>query len=89
MSLVVLFPAGKEASADAYLTWCNSHNPDTTPGAIWYMPDRVDAHGQRVVGYLGPGFMWNGEDFPEPVGGPAARADGVLSTTVDWPIEDI
>jgi len=89
MSIVVLFPAGKSASADAYLAFCNANNPDTTPGAIWYLPDRVDAHGQRVVGFLGPLGEWNGGDWPEPEGGAAARADGVLSTTVDWPNEEV
>lgn len=86
MSLVVIFPVGKEASADSYLAFCNANNPDTTPGAIWYFPDRVDKYGQRVVAYLGPGgFIWNGEPYPEPEGGEEARADGVLSSTVEWP----
>lgn len=88
MSLVVIFPVGKEAEADAYLSWCNIHNPDTTPGAVWYLPNRFDKYGQRVVGYLGPGgFLWDGEPFPEPEGGEAMRADGVLSATVEWPDE--
>jgi hypothetical protein len=87
MSLMILFPAGKEAAADAYLAFCNAHNPDPTPGAIWYLPGRIDAHGQRAVGYLGPGGQWNGGDWPEPMGGVAARADGVLSATVEWPVD--
>jgi len=88
MSLVVLFPVGKETSADGYCDFCDLNNPDTE-STQWYPRDRVDVHGQRVVGYLGPlGFIWNGEPFPEPEGGEEARADGVLSTTVDWPIEE-
>ena len=88
MSLVVLFPVGKETSANDYCDFCDFNNPD--PGATqWYPRDRTDRHGQRVVGYLGPGgFTWTGEPFPEPEGGEEARADGVLSDTVDWPIEE-
>jgi len=87
MSDVVIFPKGKEASADAYLAFCNAHNPDTT--GTWYRPDAEDKYGQRVVGYLGPtGFIWNWQPFPEPEGGPAARADGILSSNVEWPNPD-
>lgn len=88
MSLVVIFPVGQEAAADVYLAFCNQHNPDSAPGSIWYEDDIVDRHGQRVVGYLGPEGQWNGGDWPEPAGGEAARAAGVLSSTVDWPEED-
>jgi hypothetical protein len=84
---LVVFPVGKEASADDYLAFCNANNPDV--GSDWYPNDRVDAYGQRVVAYLGPtGFDWNGAPYPEPSGGPAARADGVLSSTVLWPDEE-
>jgi len=87
MSLVVLFPVGKEDSADAYCDFCDLNNPDTE-ATEWYPRTRVDVHGQRVVGYLGPGgLIWNGEPFPEPDGGEAVRVDGVLSSTVDWPDE--
>jgi len=88
MSTLVIFAVGQEAAADTYLAWCNANNPDKTEGAQWYPPDTVDAHGQRVVGYLGPsGFIWNDEPFPEPEGGAEARGVGVLSPTVDWPNE--
>lgn len=88
MSDVVIFPVGKEDEADAYLAFCNTHNPDVS-ASNWYYPDIVDKYGQRVVAYLGPtGFIWNGAPFPEPVGGPAARADGVLNGNVEWPEED-
>lgn len=84
MSLVVIFPVGKETEADAYLAWCNTNCPDPP----WYPPGRVDAYGQRVVGYLGPGgYIWNGEPFPEPEGGEAARADGVLQEGFDPYVE--
>lgn len=86
---LVVFPLSKAASATAYLEFCNANSPDTTPGAIWDVPDKVDRHGQRVVGYLGPsGFDWNSTPFPEPEGGVIARADGVLSSTVEWPEEE-
>jgi hypothetical protein len=87
MSLLVIFPVGKEVEADAYLAFCNANNPDDTPGAAWYT-ERFDKHGQRVVGYLGPGGQWNGGDWPEPEGGEAARADGVLSGMAEWPVEE-
>lgn len=88
MSLVVIYAVGQEDAADVYLEFCNLHNPDPTPGATWYPPNRVDKYGQRVVGYLGPGGQWNGGDWPEPEGGEAARGVGVLSDTVEWPEED-
>lgn len=87
MSDVVIFPVGKEASADSYLAFCNANYPDTDSDEF-YASDRVDKYGQRVVGYLGPtGYIWNGEPFPEPAGGPAARADGTLNASVEWPEE--
>ncbi|AJP73132.1 hypothetical protein [Sphingomonas hengshuiensis] len=84
MSRVVLFAQGEGAQADAYLAFCTAHNPDPTPGAHWYRPDSVDAEGRRVVGYLGPGGSWNGGDWPEPEGGEAARAGGVIAEQVEW-----
>lgn len=86
MSLLVIFPVGKEAAANTYLAFVN--DPANCPDAPFY-DVRTDKYGQRVVGYLGPGgFLWNGEPFPEPVGGPAARADGVINAIVEWPGED-
>lgn len=87
MSLVVIFAVGQEAAADTYLAFCNANNPDTTSDQ-WYPPNYVDGHGQRVVGYLGPGgFIWNSVPFPEPAGGVAARGVGVLQEGFD-PVED-
>lgn len=86
MSDVVIFPVGKEDEADAYIDFCNLNNPDE---GNWYPNNRVDKYGQRVVAYLGPtGFIWNGQPFPEPEGGPEARADGVLNGNVEWPEEE-
>lgn len=83
MSLVVIYAVGQETAADTYLIFCNAHNPDTE-SEQWYPNDRVDAHGQRVVGYLGPGgFIWNSVPFPEPEGGVEARGVGVLQEGYD------
>lgn len=84
---VVIFPSGKQAAALAYLDFCNQHNPDTTPGAIWSYC-REDAFGQWVVAYLGPPFVYGGQLVAEPAGGVAARADGVLHDHAVWPQEE-
>lgn len=84
MSLVVLFPVGKEASCDSYIDFCQANSPD--PGSTWYPKNVTDRHGQRVSAYLGPDGNAGG-GWPEPEGGPEARADGVLSTTFDRPID--
>ena len=87
MSLVVIFPIGADASADAYLSFVN--DPANCPDAPFY-DVRLDKYGRRVVGYLGPGgYSWNGSPFHEPVGGVEARAGGALSDNVDWPDPDI
>lgn len=83
-SLVVIFPVSKEAEADAYLLFCQSNNPNEDPMDNWYPGDRVDAHGQRVVGYMGPGGGVTTISV-EPVGGHEARADGVLQEGYDPP----
>ena len=82
---VVLFPADKQAQAQAYRVWTDQHSP-FAPSPFAYL--RSDAAGQWVVPYLGPPFAWNGAEFPEPEGGEAMRADGVLSDTVTWPEEE-
>jgi hypothetical protein len=88
MSLVVIYAVGQEAAADTYLAFCNANQPDQEAGE-WYPDDWTDRHGQRVVGYLGPGgFIWNNEPFPEPEGGEAARGVGVLQEGFDGPIEE-
>jgi len=84
MSLYVLFPVGKETSAGVYLAFVNdpANCPDTPFCAM-----KFDKWGQCAIPYLGPGgFLWNGLPFPEPAGGVEARADGVLSATVEWPV---
>ena len=90
MSDYVVFPVGKEAEADAYLAWCKVNNPDPTPGADWVPHMPTDKYGQRAVPFLGPtGLIWYGAPFPEPAGGAALRADGVLVPDIEWPVEDI
>ena len=86
MADVIIFPVGKEVEALSYLAWCDQNNPDS---GSWYPNNRFDKFGQQVIAYLGPtGFIWNNEPFPEPAGGEAARADGVLSSIVEWPEEE-
>jgi hypothetical protein len=83
-SLVVIFPVGKETSADGYLDFVNTNNPDSGD----FYDVRFDRHGQRVVAYMGPGgFVWNSEPYPEPEGGEEARADGVLQEGYDAVID--
>ncbi len=82
---VVIFPAGKQAEAQAYREWTDVHSP-FYPGAFAYI--RNDAFGQWVVPYLGPPFTWNGVGFSEPESGEAVRADGVLADAVAWPAEE-
>lgn len=87
MSLLVLFPVGKEAGADTYLTACNAAWKIVSPGDDnWYPNDTVDVHGQRYVGYLGPGgAVWNGQPFVETPECAVSRSDGALVEAVDMP----
>lgn len=76
---VVIFPADRQAEAEAYQSWTDAH---------WRPPEtfaycRPDAEGRWVVPYLGPPFL-----PAEPDGGEAMRASGSLSDTVTWPSED-
>ncbi|WP_428659472.1 hypothetical protein [Reyranella sp.] len=82
---VVIFPAGKQTAAQAYKDWTDAHSP-FHPGVFAYL--RNDSSGKWVVPYLGPPFAWNGAEFPEPEGGEAVRADGVLADAVAWPVEE-
>lgn len=84
MSLVVIFAVGQEAAANTYLTFCNANSPDAPDP--WYRNNVVDAHGQRVVGYLGPGGR--SDITEEPSGGEAARGVGVLQEGYDPPEEE-
>ena len=87
MATVVAFPVGKESEALAYLAWCTQNHPDS-PGP-WYPNNKFDKYGQQIIAYLGPeGFIYNNQPFPEPEGGEAARADGVLIDNVEWPEEE-
>lgn len=88
MALIVVFPPGKEVDAQAYADWTNTAflNISSNPNAIFTAGPRADKHGQWVVAYLGPKGN-AGAGWPEPGGGPAMRADGVLATGVEWPEE--
>lgn len=86
MSLMVIFPVGADADAEAYLAHLNANNPDPTPGALWAVL-RQDRHGQPVVPYLGPGGHAGGQN-EEPEGAEELRASGVLAPAVDWPDEE-
>jgi hypothetical protein len=88
MSIVVIFAVGQESAADTYLAFCNANNPDLVadPNATWYPPDWVDAHGQRVVAFLGPGGR--SDITEEPEGGEAARGVGVLQEGFDHPVSE-
>jgi hypothetical protein len=88
MSLVVIYSVGQEAAADTYLSFCNLNCPEhaTDPNAIWYRNNIVDAYGQRVVAYLGPGGR--GDITEEPEGGEEARGIGVLQEGFDPPPEE-
>jgi len=86
----VVFPIGKEAEADAYLAWCQDNNPDPTAGATWEPLWPTDKYGQRAIPFPGPtGLIWYGEPFPEPQGGATMRADAVLVTNIEWPVEEL
>lgn len=82
---VVIFPAGKQTPAQSYKDWADARSP-FYPDGFAYL--RNDAFGQWVVPYLGPPFAWDGVEFPEPEGGEAARAEGVLADSVTWPDEE-
>lgn len=82
---VVIFPAGKQAEAEAYKDWADRNSP-FFPDRFAYI--RADASGRWVVPYLGPPFAWNAVELPEPEGGPAMRADGVLADSASWPEEE-
>lgn len=78
----VIFPAGKLAEAEAYKAWGDAQFQALSGevGGILGLLD-TDAFGQHVTVYYGPPFVWM-EEVPEPAGGPAMRADGVLHD--DW-----
>lgn len=89
---VVIFPAGKEAEAQAYKDGVNAHyapnfEPGPPVGQFAYI--RVDAFGQWVVPFYGPPWEHvTGVPFEEPAECFALRADGVLHDSFVWPIEE-
>jgi len=94
---LVIFPHGKETSANAYRVWGDEKNGDAAvalglsreDNSVFSAPGRVDKDGQMVVNYFGPPYTIDGVHvIEEPADGPAMRADGVLSDI--WsPPEDI
>jgi len=90
MSKCVIFPEGKQAEALAYAAWTNDRFEILAPGQgifAYVEGARPDRHGQWVTSFLGPDFKWMGAEVPEPEGGPAARADGVIAAP-EWPEEE-
>lgn len=90
---VIRWPNDKLASAEAYRVWADdafrliSGNPEDV---FSYAP-RLDAFDFYITPFLGPtGFDWNSQPCPEPEGGEAMRADGVLydGPSVQWPGDD-
>ncbi len=91
MSKCVIFPAGKHTEAVAYIAWTNDQFAILAPGQGTFnysapRPDKYDPP-QWVTSYLGPDFMWMGVEVPEPAGGAAQRADGVIAVP-EWPDEE-
>tara|TARA_R110000868_G_scaffold411706_1_gene707760 strand:- start:5035 stop:5307 length:273 start_codon:yes stop_codon:yes gene_type:complete len=82
---VVIFPANKQTEAKAYREWADQHSP-FAPEPFAYL--RNDTAGRWVVPYLGPPFVWDGVEFPEPEGGEVMRAGGARSDTVTWSEEE-
>ena len=82
---VVLFPAAKKSSADAYKAFCDANWPGAPDVFTLVLSD---AYGQWKTAFLGPPFVWNGDEVAEPEGGAAARADGVLADTWTPPPPD-
>ena len=77
----LIAPVGKEASIDAYIEAIEAAKFDGVPDSF-YPRDRLDAHGQRVCAYWGPGGnagdTWTEEEWMVPL-----RADLVLQLDYD------
>lgn len=86
MSRVIIFPAGKEAEATAYMDGCNAHYQANIEPGTDYAYIRNDAFGQWVVPYYGDEV--NGAPFAEPPECLALRSDGVLHDFAIWPPEE-
>lgn len=85
---VLIWPVGKETEAFAYGDLADAAYAALTgnPGDVWVHRDWYDRHGQLVMAYFGPtGGEWNGAGLVESPELLAARADAVLSSSVDWP----
>lgn len=84
----VIFPASKLAAATAYKQWGDEQFrllSGETEGVLGLL--NTDAFGQHVTTYFGPPFVFV-DEVPEPVDGPAMRADGVLHDNWVRPIEE-
>lgn len=86
---VVIFPAGKQTEAQAYVTACDTHFAATFEpgGKFGYI--RQDAFGQWVAPYYGPPWEFTaGAPFDPPTEVEALRADGVLHDFAVWPPDE-
>jgi hypothetical protein len=84
----VIFPAAKLAEATAYKEWGDEQFrllSGELAGILGLL--NTDAFGQHVTTYFGPPFVFV-DEVPEPAGGPARRADGVLHDNWVRPIEE-
>lgn len=77
-----IWPVGLEAEADAYLAAADAANPDQASDN-WYPPGIVDAHGQRVVAKLGPPWVFDVGEFPEPESCAGLHANAVEASNWD------
>lgn len=93
MSKQVIWPASKQAEAEAYADWTDVQFAILAPGEgtfAYPAKTKLDRHGQFVTAYFGPDFMWMGTEVPEPTSanpaddGPTQRADGVIAVP-EWP----
>lgn len=84
----VIFPETKLAEAQAYKEWGDQQFQALSGevNGILGLLD-TDAFGQHVTTYFGPPFVFV-DEVPEPEGGPAMRADGVLHDNWVRPIID-
>ena len=88
MSTVVIFPAAKQAQAQAYADAVNAHwAANYEPGGVWTYPPREDCFGQWGVCFFGE--MIGEITYVEPPELLALRADGVRCVAITWLDTDV